>query len=672
MTGEDNLERTGRLSNLCGALLEMYRRTEDETALDLAVEFGADAVASCPPRHPERTTYLSNPGGAHQTRYEHARRPEDLRRGLAVLQEALDAPAPDHPGRPPVLGNLGSVCLSGYRHTGDADLLARARRLFAEAAATTPPGDPGLVTQLRNQAAAWHAGRDAPTSAQVRELADRVEAATMAPPSEHADTAFVVGMPADAIGDHETAVRVLDVAVGLLPSLLPREAGRFDQEHRLGEHSGLVGEAVAAHCSVGDLVGAVRVAELGRGVLLGTALDLRSDLTDLEHAHPELGRRLRAVRTVLADEDAPVEHRRRGWAEYDAVLAEIRARPGFERFLLPATWEDIRAALPDGTVVLVNAARRRGDAVVLRRTGDPVHVELPDLTTREVFALGPVLAQAAADRSLTGLLRGPRLVREVLARLWDVAGERIARVLPHGDGPSRVWWIPIGPLGLLPLHAAGHPGRVGMPDLAVSSYSPTLRALARDRPRATTGGRRLAVALPRTPGLPDLPGAAAELPERADVTLVGEAATAANVLAALPHVDRAHFACHAGVDLLSPSNSGLRLHDGPLSVAAISRLDLARAELAYLSACSTAAGTPRHADESLHLASAFQIAGFRHVIGGLWPLRDSVSVTAARAFHDRLDSGDDPATALHHTVRLLRDAHPDKPNLWAPFVHNGP
>jgi len=53
-------------------------------------------------------------------------------------------------------------------------------------------------------------------------------------------------------------------------------------------------------------------------------------------------------------------------------------------------------------------------------------------------------------------------------------------------------------------------------------------------------------------------------------------------------------------------------------VAAISRLRLPGV-LAYLSACSTAVTGPELADESVHIVSAFQLAGYQHVIGTLWP-----------------------------------------------------
>lgn len=111
------------------------------------------------------------------------------------------------------------------------------------------------------------------------------------------------------------------------------------------------------------------------------------------------------------------------------------------------------------------------------------------------------------------------------------------------------------------------------------------------------------------------------------------------------------------------------------SRAKYSELRLDEAELAYLSACSTARVGLQHANEVIHLASAFQLAGFRHVIASLWPLADGVAAAAARAFYQQLPDRSD-ANAAAATLRAvtlhLRESHPKRPDLWASLVHSGP
>ena len=102
----------------------------------------------------------------------------------------------------------------------------------------------------------------------------------------------------------------------------------------------------------------------------------------------------------------------------------------------------------------------------------------------------------------------------------------------------------------------------------------------------------------------------------------------------LPGCAIAHFACHGYTDPADPSQSRLLLHDhrrDPLTVAALAPLALDHAHLAYLSACSTARATDtRLLDEAIHLATAFQLAGFPHVIGTLWEINDAIAVEDRR------------------------------------------
>jgi CHAT domain-containing protein len=118
--------------------------------------------------------------------------------------------------------------------------------------------------------------------------------------------------------------------------------------------------------------------------------------------------------------------------------------------------------------------------------------------------------------------------------------------------------------------------------------------------------------------------------------------------------------------VLSPRFPGAA---GLISRAEISRLCLHHAELTYLPACSTGHVGRRYANESTHLASAFQLAGFRNVIASLWPLNDAVAATAADRFYRLLpttQNADQAAVALHQVTRELRAEYTERPRLWAP------
>jgi CHAT domain-containing protein len=138
----------------------------------------------------------------------------------------------------------------------------------------------------------------------------------------------------------------------------------------------------------------------------------------------------------------------------------------------------------------------------------------------------------------------------------------------------------------------------------------------------------------------------------------------------------AHFACHASPDAANPSGGYLLLEDSQdrrLTVADVSRLRLDDAEFAFLSACSTARPSQHLADEAIHLASAFQLAGYRHVIGTLWPIYDRVARSIADDLYAAIARSGTAmtASALHSVTRDLRDRRTDAPSLWASHIHSG-
>src|SRR6266487_1866406 len=117
--------------------------------------------------------------------------------------------------------------------------------------------------------------------------------------------------------------------------------------------------------------------------------------------------------------------------------------------------------------------------------------------------------------------------------------------------------------------------------------------------------------------------------------------------------------------------------DKPLTVAELSRNDLGRVQLAYLSACETAGVAPGLADEALHITAACQLAGFPHVIGTLWPIQDRFAAQIAAEVYEglcrrgRITISLIPG-ALHQVIRRVRDEHPDRAQLWGAFLHFGP
>jgi CHAT domain-containing protein len=100
--------------------------------------------------------------------------------------------------------------------------------------------------------------------------------------------------------------------------------------------------------------------------------------------------------------------------------------------------------------------------------------------------------------------------------------------------------------------------------------------------------------------------------------------------------------------------------------------------LAYLSACDTTVAAPTLTNEAVHIGSAFQLAGYQHVIGTLWPISDRLAGNVAEEFYRHLtrDGTCSPdiavaSHALHHTTRQLRSSRVSVPTAWAAHIHTG-
>ena len=174
----------------------------------------------------------------------------------------MAATPPDHPNRAAYLVNLSSHLRTRFEHTAAAVDMDQAIRFAQEAAAVATAPASVRVTAAR----LW--GRVAARGGHSAKAADGYAA-----------------------------------AVGLLARVAPRSLGRSDQEYWLSELAGLGTQAAACCLQAGQVDRAVELWEQGRGVLLGQALDTRTDLTQLVEEHPQLAAELIRVR----DELDPVE-----------------------------------------------------------------------------------------------------------------------------------------------------------------------------------------------------------------------------------------------------------------------------------------------------------------------------------------------------------------------------
>ncbi|KAL6229101.1 CHAT domain-containing protein [Aspergillus navahoensis] len=409
-----------------------------------------------------------------------------------------------------------------------------------------------------------------------------------------------------------------------------------------------------------------------------------------------------------------------------SCLPRIRQYAGYEKFQLDPTVDELKEVAKEGPVVIVNVTEIRSDAIIVT-DADIIPLELPDMRPSSCpkqiqKSMGELRAVGESFEPISRRVGRQRKVVEdtgdtdFLAWLWRTCVRLVFaclddRSLLKKDELRRIWWVGSGVASSFPFHAAGHHEDNSLENTlshCIPSYTPTInllrysrtRRVARIDPDSKGESKKsvLVVTMPTTPGERPLDGVAKEalaienvakaVPTQYSVTTL-ESPNTNRVLSLLKDARIAHFACHGSSDGSDPAKSFLLLEKHTDSGARIvdrltvSRIanekSLGQAWIAYLSACSTAeVKANRFVDEGIHLASAFQVAGFSHIIGSLWSANDEACVFAARFYYESLTSrsmSSDPdrtvAEAWREAVLRLRSVPKIRSRDWAAFIHLG-
>lgn len=701
-------------------------RAAAERAAQEAVEASAQALAQPAVRgqDPDHRVRHCN---ALAARYELTGTRAHRAEAAAAYRGVIDSLGGDSPAGQLALLNLGIVLLrhEAQAPAGEADVREAARyfRNLLSGSSSVPGGrlwtsaSFGLIRAMSQLFVV--APQDVDT-AELEVLYRQVTAVHGVPPKRRAAAGLLAGRVLLQAGQAGAASWILTDAVRQLPAVAWRGARRATRESQLEGFSELGGDAAASHLLAGgdDPEAPLRAAEAveqGRAVLWADMLQLRREDESLEHRQPELAARLRELAAALdvpdqlqgdgLDDSRGVDRRMALAVEWDQVISEVRREaPGF---LQPPELADQLPAAGHGPVVIVNVSSLRCDALIVTAAGVRA-VPLPSLSAADISRqtakyldayerLAPTRTPRADS---TATAKSPdEVLSQLLEWLWETVAGPVLSALGI-DGPPqpgrplpRIWWCPTGLLSLLPLHAAGYHDPVPsgevprtVLDRAVSSYTPTLGALAAaSRAKVPAGrgdGDLLFVGLPETPG-EDLLASARR--DRDVITrslgahrhdLFGHEATVAAVRSRLASFPWVHFSCHGEQNLTAPSTGGLKLWDGTLTIADLSAQDVA-GEFAFLAACQTATGGSTLPNEAISLAAALHFAGYRHVVATLSPVYENAAAQVTEmlyrdlAVHAQLAPAA-AARALHAAVLALRDTDRTSPSWWASFIHIGP
>jgi len=644
--------RASRLYDLGAAYHDRYNVTSNEVDLDKAIQLYEESIESSPARLHDQDSQISSLGRAYRARYLKKDSIKDLDKSVCLFEKFLDQTPEDHTSRATRLNDLAVVYIDRHQESSIGSDLDKAILLLREALN--------------------HALSPSP---------DRLVAAKVL---------FYLHTELEAWGE---AHRLAQVAVRLLPSVVPRLLGAVYKQSILSQDAGLASDAAAiAFTAERRAFDALQLLETGRGVISGLFYELAADVAKLRAVHPALSesfihlkKKLEAPTTsgltqtmqndvfriisspldgregLNASSKTPEEQSYIG-SQLDKLIVYIRKQPGFENFLLAPSEEEMRAAARCGPIVAINVSDFRCDAILIEQH-QIRSLYLPLLNMSEIQL-----------KTETAALDSPK----TLEWLWDVIANPVLEALGYTQSRSNghwphMWWVPTGPLSRFPIHAAGYHYRQSCEsvlDRVMSSYSSSIKAIisGRQRPQHSVSGQALLLAMEHTPGSSYLPFASQEIAVLQDLmqsmsvepTVLGHRKSDVTLL--LRDCSVFHFAGHGHIDREKPSNSRLILEDGPLTVGELMEMKLQNRPpfLAYLSACGTGQiKDDEFMDEGIHLISAFQMAGFRHVIGTLWEVDDGYCVDIARHTYEWMrDQGmtdESVCYGLHMATRVLRD-----------------
>ncbi|KIM25054.1 hypothetical protein M408DRAFT_74940, partial [Serendipita vermifera MAFF 305830] len=507
--------------------------------------------------------------------------------------------------------------------------------------------------------------------------------------------------------------------VNLLPQVAWLGMPLTNQHAQLTEVGNVVRHAVAVAIDLQEYETAIQWAEYGRSIVWQNLLSLRNPLDDLRKAHPELATTLQSISQQLegslSQHNLPEETEPASLqevadkasmlaSERDRIIEKVRELSGFEDFLKAKSFDKLIPAAYEGPVVILNVHELRSDALALiphdsqDQNVSIAHIPLENFSynmsvelLKEFSQLLSSAGVRARDMRKSERVSGSRdrisSFKSILYSLWLHVVKPVLDGLAYQVYNSRIWWCATGPLAFLPIHAAGNYDSdivdEKISDYIVSSYTPTLTAIIQQsQPDMTEDFQILTVAQPSTPYAPPLPETEREVRQVKEIAngirvegLTKGEATTARVLQAMKESNWIHLACHGMQDHKESMKSGFLLHDKTLELSELIREPLPNADFAFLSACQTAMGDAKIAEESVHLAAGMLFSGCKGVIATMWSIQDEDAPKVTKAVYERMLKDGKPnrkeaARALHEAVKELRESGADFLS-WVPFVHMG-
>jgi len=693
----------GMFSALGNGIWYRYQLTDNLEELENAGLALLWALENCPVDAPERPGVLNNAADVYLHMMIHIGRSAQLTKAreyadksVELARESVATTPRDSEDLPRHLSMLARVLNASRVVSDSVEKLDEAVAIAERAVRLTSPGSSELP------------GREGEFAHLLRLKAETLRPSEKLPasPTEYFRRSCTHGLQTDASaarasarswgewaakeGRWNEAAEAYGYGLTAMAQVFQSQRVRAHKELQLQATQDLPGEAALALAKARDIEGAVIALERGRALLLTEALERRAvDLEGLGQAgKAELADRYRLLTSeateleagVLAVEELdstlqpvlPVVERRLDRLvgirrELGEIEDEIHRLLGVTTSVEAASFSDIAAmVIEEEAIVYLAATQYGGVGITLTADSAPRAIFLPVLTQDALKLRVDQFLRAYGRRRID-----PHdwfdAVDEVTGWLWPAAMGPVLEALP---GVRRALVVPVGLLGLLPLHAAwceddsAVVGRRYALDSFAISYAPTVGAVrhASELRRTLVPDRVLAVVDPQ-------PSTAARLPfatqEAAFVLrsfsdgkpLSRESARRDTVFPLLSEYPVVHFACHGFADPQEPLNSALMLaRDEGLTLRNLLGSRFEGLRLVVLSACETAVINAVVPNEAIGLQTGFLQAGAAGIVGSLWAVPDKSTAMLMAEFY-RLWRGAQlrPARALQRAQQWVRD-----------------
>ena len=357
------------------------------------------------------------------------------------------------------------------------------------------------------------------------------------------------------------------------------------------------------------------------------------------------------------------------------------------RIALTEPNQQLIASNRGGLVVVPTSESAFHPGDFVRREGD-----LPDIAPYQVVSVSPdgqtvtvshpdfVLPDPVLPaRELYRVEPADAIAQPPLQQLHDLLIAPITDLLPENPD-DLVIFVPQEQLFLVPFAALQNEEGTYVIEEHTLAVTPSIQVLELTGNRSpVTTAEALVVGNPSPmPGnFSPLPNAETEAAVVADLLattpLLQNAATEAEVKAALAEADIIHLATHGRFNSTNPLQGDLALapdaqNDGFLTAAEILEQPL-QASLAILSACDTGRGRIT-GDGVIGLSRSFMAAGVPQVIVSLWQVPDAQTAELMIAFHEARLQGDRSPHALRQAMLSSLETYPD-PAVWSAFTQVG-